>query len=77
MDDAVIILLSFKKQKIDNSKYIKRGLDPYAIKELKRWARINIYNPYPTEEQKIKFMELGLTLKQIDNWFSNFRRRKK
>jgi hypothetical protein len=50
--------------------------DPKAIKILRAWLKEHIDNPYPTPEKKNDFAQsTGLSLKQIDNWFTNARRR--
>ena len=43
---------------------------------LKSWLKKNLDKPYPSKEQLAKFVEsTGLTNIQINNWFSNARRR--
>jgi len=43
---------------------------------LKQWLLDHIDHPYPSEEEKISLSsETGLTIKQINYWFTNSRRR--
>ena len=40
------------------------------------WIFANQQSPYPTEEEKSKLLQAtGLTSSQLNNWFSNARRR--
>lgn len=49
-----------------------------STRPLRLWFSSNLENPYPTEEQKEELAAAsGLRRTQIDNWFSNARRRKK
>ena len=43
---------------------------------LKAWVDRNIEDPYPSVAEKNELaQETGLTLKQINDWFTNFRKR--
>jgi len=55
----------------------KRGkLPDWATTALKQWLFQHSSRPYPTEDEKsILIHQTGLTLVQINNWFSNARRR--
>lgn len=49
-----------------------------STRPLRLWFSDHVEDPYPTEHQKAKLaLESGLSRTQIDNWFSNARRRKK
>jgi hypothetical protein len=51
-------------------------LPDFATGVLKKWIREHRNTPYPTEEEKAKMATTtGLSLFQINNWFSNARRR--
>lgn len=57
----------------------RRGLPEDIIKTLQRWCEARACTakgPYPTEYQKRELVtQVGLNLVQINNWFSNWRRR--
>jgi hypothetical protein len=55
----------------------RRGhLPDRAIRHLKSWFFSHKSHPYPSEEQKNAMMEdTGLSRGQINNWFTNARRR--
>lgn len=55
----------------------RRGhLPERAIKQLKSWFYSHKSHPYPSEDQKTIMMEnTGLSRGQINNWFTNARRR--
>ncbi|XP_065174458.1 homeobox protein Meis2-like [Sycon ciliatum] len=57
---------------------LRRNLHPESSKQvLQTWLEENIDHPYPLEEKKLEFMsQTGLTMKQINYWFINARRRK-
>ena len=43
---------------------------------LKNWVDRNIEDPYPSVQEKIQLAEeAGLTMKQVNDWFTNFRKR--
>jgi len=51
-------------------------LPPNAVCVLKEWFYRHSNNPYPTEDEKEAFTkELSLTILQVNNWFTNARRR--
>jgi len=56
---------------------VKRSrLPAHAVSVLKEWFYKHSHSPYPTEEEKEKFTkELSLTILQVNNWFTNARRR--
>jgi hypothetical protein len=56
---------------------VKRSrLPAHAVSVLKEWFFKHSHSPYPTEEEKEKFTkELSLTILQVNNWFTNARRR--
>lgn len=73
-----------KKQKMANSKVIKftqnrqrKGhLPEESISILKQWLFEHKQHAYPNEEEKLLLKEkTNLTLTQINNWFTNARRR--
>ena len=48
-----------------------------ATERLESWLIAHSSNPYPTTEEKNNLCELlGLTMKQLNDWFINARRRK-
>jgi len=55
----------------------RRGHFPKTTTDLlKRWLFEHLEHPYPTEEEKAVLAEdTGLTVKQINYWFTNSRRR--
>jgi hypothetical protein len=54
----------------------KRNLPPNATSILKKWLFEHSDNPYPAEDEKLQLVsQTGLSLKQINNWFINARRR--
>ncbi|KAL0223166.1 hypothetical protein P9112_002556 [Eukaryota sp. TZLM1-RC] len=53
----------------------KRSLPAAAVDEMTRWYNEHISYPYPTEPQKKSFCRHGITLQQVNYWFSNRRRR--
>jgi len=55
----------------------RRGkLPDNAILVLRNWLFRNSVCPYPTEDEKLQLIsETGLSLVQVNNWFSNARRR--
>eukprot|EP00117_Sycon_ciliatum_P021426 scpid64349/ scgid5942/ Homeobox protein meis3 len=57
---------------------LRRNLHPESSKQvLQTWLEENLDHPYPLEEKKLEFMsQTGLTMKQINYWFINARRRK-
>jgi hypothetical protein len=56
---------------------VKRSrLPAHAVTVLKDWFYKHSHSPYPTEEEKERFTkELSLTILQVNNWFTNARRR--
>nr|XP_015913564.2 homeobox protein CUP9 [Parasteatoda tepidariorum] len=56
----------------------RRCNHPKATTEyLIRWVRDHIVEPYPTEEEKTSLSQkVNLTPKQLEDWFTNLRRRK-
>lgn len=49
-----------------------------AVAVLAEWFQRHIENPYPTPEEKVILCErTQLSIKQLDTWFINARRRKK
>jgi len=51
-------------------------LPAHSVSTLKEWFFRHSDNPYPTEEEKEEFTrKLALTLLQVNNWFTNARRR--
>lgn len=70
----------FKVEKTAGKRRTERSqsskLPPAATKILKEWIWAHAEKPYPTEdEKKLLVAKTGLTLVQINNWFSNARRR--
>lgn len=54
----------------------KNDLPKDATAILKKWLFDHVDVPYPSEDEKTDLMDqTELTLKQINNWFSNARRR--
>ena len=48
-----------------------------AIDTFETWARQNWRHPYPSDESKLRMSEqTGVTVRQVTNWFINFRKRK-
>ena len=51
-------------------------LPPAATRYLKNWIFEHADHPYPTEDEKAEFCNMtNLSLNQINNWFTNARRR--
>tara|TARA_Y100000389_G_scaffold128022_2_gene125389 strand:+ start:11445 stop:11669 length:225 start_codon:yes stop_codon:yes gene_type:complete len=49
-----------------------------VIRHLKSWFYVHIYNPYPDEQNKKNLsLETGLTVKQINTFYVNERKRNK
>ncbi|EFJ32421.1 hypothetical protein SELMODRAFT_407891 [Selaginella moellendorffii] len=52
------------------------NLPKQAVEVMLSWLYANRQNPYPSKEQKQKFaQDLGITKKQVENFFSNSRAR--
>ncbi|KAF2735194.1 hypothetical protein EJ04DRAFT_395903, partial [Polyplosphaeria fusca] len=48
-----------------------------SIEVLETWLKQHVDDPYPTKHQKETMAkQAGLTVKQVNNWFSNSRKRK-
>ncbi len=61
---------------LDISKKRRSKLPESAIVMLKNWILDHREHPYPTEEEKaVMCQQTGLTMNQINNWFTNARRR--
>ncbi|KAL0210335.1 hypothetical protein RCL1_004771 [Eukaryota sp. TZLM3-RCL] len=58
-----------------SSRKTRRSLPSSAINVMTEWFNENSANPYPSEEEKTVFQSHGITLQQINTWFSNKRRR--
>ena len=44
---------------------------------LAEWFKYHVQDPYPTTSDKVQLaMEAGLTVKQVEHWFTNQRKRK-
>ncbi len=55
----------------------KRKFDQTTTETLSQWLLAHHNNPYPTKEEKHDLcLETGLSSEQLNNWFSNTRRRK-
>ena len=51
-------------------------LPAHASKILRKWLFAHVERPYPSESEKQELQDsTGLTLVQVNNWFSNARRR--
>jgi homeobox protein TGIF1 len=49
----------------------------HVTRELENWMLKNVNNPYPNENEKAQLCaKTGRNLSQINNWMSNYRRRK-
>ncbi|VDN51608.1 unnamed protein product [Dracunculus medinensis] len=61
----------------DQTDYKKKThLPPKAIEKLKTWLFLHALHPYPSENEKeLLAKETGLQLGQVNNWFTNARRR--
>ncbi|RNA33556.1 pre B cell leukemia transcription factor 1 [Brachionus plicatilis] len=58
------------------SKSRKQLLPDEAVDIMNDWFQDHIHNPYPTMEEKEKLARLGgITVKQVNAWFSNRRNR--
>ncbi|KAL0483855.1 hypothetical protein AKO1_011877 [Acrasis kona] len=71
--------LKVKRPREDEATSAKRRKVTYSNQQknvLTAWINNNVDCPYPTEEEKIELSRAsGLTKKQIETWFSNYRRR--
>jgi hypothetical protein len=64
------------RQKKSKTATFKSKLPKRATDVLKNWFLSNIQNPYPSHEAKELLSKMtGLTRKQIQNWFTNSRKR--
>lgn len=53
-----------------------RKLPEFGKNILMRWLMQHWWNPYPKEEEKKRLAsQASLSLKQVDNWLTNARRR--
>jgi hypothetical protein len=60
-----------KKQRKGKSKIAKR-----ALVTLKNWLTEHFQDPYPSHAEKVRLStETGMSLKQVQNWFTNARGR--
>lgn len=70
---------SMDKQSITIKKKGKRGktkIPKSALTTLKNWLTEHFQDPYPSHAEKIRLAnEAGITLKQVQNWFTNARGR--
>ncbi len=65
------LIVKKKKGSMGTSKFSPEQRGP-----LEKWLEEHCNNPYPTEEEKLELVKItGLNLVQINNWFSNKRRR--
>jgi hypothetical protein len=65
-----------RKHKKSKTATFKSKLPKKATDVLKNWFLSNIQNPYPSHEAKELLSKMtGLTRKQIQNWFTNSRKR--
>lgn len=54
-----------------------KRLSPRAVQIFNDWLNENLDDPYPTKEMKVGWVkETGLQEKQINYYFTNYRRRK-
>jgi hypothetical protein len=63
---------------IGNNKNRRLKNEQAEIKKnaLMKWLEQNLDNPYPTQDMKFLLSsQTGMTIKQLDNWFINARRR--
>lgn len=52
----------------------KKALNQWKKRVFNNWMETHQNNPYPTEKQKQNLaLKLGMTKKQINNWFINTR----
>jgi hypothetical protein len=77
LDFAESLQLLAKSGRLASSKIsVKTKFDKKTTDILKNWLLKNIDNPYPSDEVKDKLCEMtGLNKKQIQNWFTNTRKR--
>lgn len=63
-----------KKPKVSPKKHVL--LPPQVVHKLKQWMLDHVDHPYPNDSEKNQLVqETGLTLRQLNDWFSNARRR--
>ncbi|KAJ5068244.1 homeobox protein transcription factor [Anaeramoeba ignava] len=77
--ESILSNNSFNKKKIEKISLKKRrkNLPFQAKKILKEFFLENIENPYPSKNEKENLSEkTGLSIRQINTWFINARRRK-
>eukprot|EP01017_Pseudomicrothorax_dubius_P026595 TRINITY_DN2983_c0_g1_i3.p1 TRINITY_DN2983_c0_g1~~TRINITY_DN2983_c0_g1_i3.p1 ORF type:complete len:300 (+),score=47.33 TRINITY_DN2983_c0_g1_i3:313-1212(+) len=66
----------FSKDLLDDKKNLCNKLPKKATQILKDWFLNNIHNPYPSPEVKDALTKkTGLSRKQLQNWFTNVRKR--
>jgi hypothetical protein len=72
---VVEILVSIKRG--EKKGQSKNALDERTTAILNEWLKNHLTNPYPSTDDKLQLMNAtGFTLIQLNNWFSNARRRK-
>jgi len=76
-DDDETYFRERKSKSLASNATKRRGnLPKAATKILKHWIYQHMSNPYPSEDEKEYLIEItGLTLKTLDYWFTNARRR--
>ena len=58
------------------SRHRRYSLGAEARRVLKGWVELHIDDPYPSVSEKHELsMAAGLSIKQVNDWFTNFRKR--
>lgn len=73
---SATLVPSLKEAGLSGKSTPRQQLPAEASARLQKWLQDNPTRPYPTEEEKEGLLqETGLTFSQLNNWFSNSRRR--
>ncbi len=75
-DDYETPVRSKPKKSKNAANVDRKNFDLQIRTVLKRWLDVNIKNPFPSNEEKVRLCnDTGLSPSQLNNWFINARRR--
>lgn len=67
---------NFNNSQMDNSSRKRSRLPPNSVAIFRHWLFNHLESPYPSEEEKEELAhKAGLRITQVNNWFTNARRR--